>query len=251
MELFKDIVSISYHALSRPFIKACDRETVLLYHSIGNDSSRRNSYKLGLEPGLFRRQAEFISSINRDNIIFSFDDGFINFYDKALPVISRHNIRAIIFITVGFIEGRVASGIFAGAGFDIKPLTWEMVRDISSAGIEIGSHAITHPNLLKIGRKAALMEINDSKKIIEDKTGKEATCFAYPYGGRNAFNSRIKDIVKNSGYKKAYTNIMGFNTAATDPYELRRIRIYDTDNMFRFRLKIDGAYNWADFFNNF
>ena len=67
----------------------------------------------------------------------------------------------------------------------------------------------------------------------------------------NTFNERIKQIVKNSGYEKAYTNIMGFNSRRSDLYELRRIRIYSTDNMFRFKIKINGAYNWVDKITDF
>lgn len=98
-------------------------------------------------------------------------------------------------------------------------------------------------------KKACMQKYRILKKI-EDMIGKEVKYFAYPYGSKKSFNNKIKEIVKNSGYKKAYTNIMGFNDANSDLYELRRIRIYSNDNMFRFKLKIDGAYNWVDFFNN-
>lgn len=249
--LLKDIISLSHHAFIRPFNNTQDKETVLLYHSLANNVFKNNHYKLSLKPCLFEKQAEFISVFKKKNVIFTFDDGFDNFKEKAFPVIMKHNIKTIIFVTVGFIEGSVNSEVFSVKGFDVKPLSWAQIREISDSGIEIGSHTISHPNLLNIGKKAANAEIVDSKKMIEDKIGKEVKYFAYPYGGKNAFNNHIKDMVKKSGYKKAYTNIMGFNTKNNDSFELRRIRIYDSDNMFRFKIKINGAYNWIDGLNNF
>jgi len=52
--------------------------------------------------------------------------------------------------------------------------------------------------------------------------------------------------IKNSGYEKAYSNIMGMDNSPSEPFAINRIRVYPCDNIFRFRMKVAGAYNWID-----
>lgn len=226
---------------------AC-QELALLYHSVEDNNCQHYYKKLNVRPVLFEKQAALLSRLERKDLILTFDDGFSNFFDKALPVILKYRFKAILFVTVGFIEGEIG---FFDEKVKIKPLSWEQVKELSDSGIEIGSHAWTHRNLLRLNIQEAHREIAESKKKIEDVIGKKVRCLSYPYGGRNAFDNNIKKIARECGYERAYTNIMGFNNKESDCYELHRIRIYGGDNLFRFRLKVDGAYNWIDCFTGY
>ena len=248
--LFKDIISLGYYTVSPLFNNNYTDELVLLYHSVGYISRQDDQYKLNVAPLLFERHIEFLTHLKKQNIIVTFDDGFENIFDIVFPIISRYKIKVMLFVTVGFIDGFISFSDLFNNGITMKPLNWRQIKEFSDSGIEIGSHTLTHPNLLRIDKKKAYTEIKDSKKRIEDVIGKEVKYFAYPYGSKKSFNNSIKEIVKESGYEKAYTNIMGFNTKDTDLYELKRIRIYSNDNMLRFRFKINGAYNWVDYFCN-
>jgi len=233
--LLKDIISFGSYVSLKAFNNLRNMQTVLVYHSVGPVFSE----KACLDSGLFREHIKFISGLKNRDIIFTFDDGYSDFMHEVFPVVIENKVKSIIFVITDFV------------GKNAKYLNWAQIKELSDAGIEIGSHAVTHANLLKLAPIDAFNEISSSKKIIEDKIGKDVRFFAYPFGGINAFDDSIKDMVRRSGYKKAYSNIMGFNSGDSDVFELKRIRIYNDDNMFRFKLKINGAYNWVDKVNNF
>jgi peptidoglycan/xylan/chitin deacetylase (PgdA/CDA1 family) len=98
-----------------------------------------------------------------------------------------------------------------------KFLTMEQCVDLSKE-FEIGSHTVTHHYLTKINLKQARNEIFESKKLWEDKLGKEVTKFCYPRGYSNSF---IKILVKNAGYKEARSTKIGCLTVSEDPFETK------------------------------
>jgi peptidoglycan/xylan/chitin deacetylase (PgdA/CDA1 family) len=247
IDIIKDAISLACYPASALF--GNKGETVLVYHSIERTGSPDTPHKINLRAPLFEEQIKSVSRSGKRDMIVTFDDGFGNFFDNAFPVILRYNIKTILFITTDFIDGKMSFDAFFGGSAGVKPLSWRQIKEISGSGVEIGSHTLSHPDLTKLSRDAAYREISESKKKIEDATGRKVRYFAYPFGSARAFNGRIKQLVKESGYERAYTNIMGFNGAGSDPYELRRIRVYSNDNMFRFKMKVKGAYNWVDSVN--
>lgn len=246
VHLIKDIASLVFYGCTRHFFDPRDKELVLAYHSVGGNWPG-DKYKMDISRSCFERQIGCLPRLKFKRLIITFDDGFDNFFNLAFPVISKYNNKVIIFITTGFIDKDVPSSVFY-PGLIANPLSWSQIREISDAGVEIGSHTITHPKLPCLDKKKAYIEISDSKKIIEDRIGKEVKSFAYPYGSRGSFNDSIKSMVVSAGYERAYANIMGFNAPDSDSFELKRVRVYDDDNIFRFKMKVRGAYNWVDRF---
>lgn len=245
--LLKDVISFASYLFLRSFNDY--DELVLVYHSVGNIGQKDDPYKLNLQPKLFKKQLEFISFSKIRNILITFDDGFANIFEHAFPLILKYNIKSMVFVATGFIDNKISFNSYFRSKININPLEWGQIREMAASGVEIGSHTLTHPNLLNLPYHKATEEINNSKKRIEDIICKKVKYFAYPYGSKTTFNNQIKQIVNDCGYERAYTNIMGFNKANTDPYELRRIRIYSDDNIFRFKMKINGAYNWVEYFS--
>lgn len=250
IQLLKDLISLVFYLFS--FLGPVKNQLTLVYHSVSDIGKGLDPLKLNISQELFRKQIAYLSKLSQANgIVVTFDDGFENFFHYAYPILLRYNINSVLFITTGFIDRRISfDRLFSGV-VKSGALSWEQVNEISQSGIEIGSHAVTHVNLTGISEDEAGKEIADSKSMIENVIGKSVKYFAYPYGSRAAFNERIKKIVKDRGYERAYTNIAGFNSGNTDLYELRRIRIYNTDNMFRFKMKLRGAYNWVDWLLSF
>ncbi|MDP3787239.1 MAG: polysaccharide deacetylase family protein [Candidatus Omnitrophota bacterium] len=242
----KDLISIFFYILS--FLIPQSKESVLLYHSISGMNSKQDSFNLNISTELFKKHMAYLAGLRQKReFLVTFDDGFENFFTNAYPVLLRYNIKSILFIAVDFVDKKISLSDFCPANVEIRPLSWEQIKEISNNGIEIGSHSLSHPDLLAVDSNTAKSEIAGSKERTEAIIGKKIKYFAYPYGSKRSYNSAIKKIVKESGYEKAYSNIMGFNTKDTDPYDLRRIRIYTNDNMFRFKMKTRGAYNWVDF----
>src|SRR5439155_15033721 len=93
----------------------------------------------------------------------------------GFPTLSKLGFNATVFLPTGYI-GRVAR-TFKGK----KCLTWNEVRELHRAGVEFGSHTVTHPRLTSLTVKEIEHEIRSSKDTIEDELGARVRAFAYPY----------------------------------------------------------------------
>jgi peptidoglycan/xylan/chitin deacetylase (PgdA/CDA1 family) len=243
-DFLKDCISFIFYLAS--FLFPPRGEVVLVYHSVGDIVPQNDPYKMNVSPGLFQKQMRLASRIKDRKISVTFDDGFGSIFRHAIPVVLRYNIKPIVFLTTGFLDKQMDfSHLFKG-GVNPRALSWEEVRSLAEAGVEMGAHGINHANLARLNRQAALDEIQGSKQRIEEETHRPVNYFAYPFGPRSSFSDETKGLVRESGFLMAYTNIMGFNHDKSDPYALRRIRIYSNDNGLRFRMKLRGAYNWVD-----
>jgi len=151
--------------------------------------------------------------------VLTFDDGFENVLENGLPLLLRHGWVAIQFLVAGCLGGRnewdVAKGDVPAALMDTS-----QVRTWLSAGMEIGSHSLTHRNLRRLDLPAAREEISGSKKALEDRFGVTIQHFCYPYG---SWNESVRDLVREAGYLTASTLRFGVNSPLTPPLELRRI----------------------------
>jgi len=104
-----------------------------------------------------------------------------------------------------------------------RPLNWDQVREMAQAGIEFGSHTVTHPILANLTDDELEFELAESRRAIEMQTGKPVTTISYPVGGRNAFNDRVRQEVQRAGYRLGVSYIPGTNPlSGLDHYGLRR-----------------------------
>ncbi len=106
-------------------------------------------------------------------------------------------------------------------------LTWDQVREMAGGGISFGAHTVSHPILTRIPRDEAVREIAGSRDAIGLALRKPVTLFAYPNGGRADFDEEIKRAVRDAGFRCAVTAVSGANDAGTDPFELRRVGVWD------------------------
>lgn len=159
----------------------------------------------------------------------TFDDGYANVAEQALPVLQRQNIRAIEFLIAGKLGGRNDWDIAKG---DVPERLMDeaQVRTWLAAGHKIGSHSLTHPNLRKITPAAAREEIAASKKRLEDTFGVAVEHFCYPYG---SYNEVIRDFVAEAGYRTASTVKFGVHLPGAPSFELRRLTPLTTRELLR------------------
>jgi peptidoglycan/xylan/chitin deacetylase (PgdA/CDA1 family) len=110
-----------------------------------------------------------------------------------------------------------------------RMLTWEQVREMAAGGITFGAHTVSHPILTRVGLEEATAEIRDSKAAIERELGRPVDQFAYPNGTRADFNDAILRILRDQGFRCAVTTLWGINDTACDPFELKRVGLWDTE----------------------
>ena len=124
-----------------------------------------------------------------------------------------------------------------------QKLSWDEIEEMSKNAITFGAHTVNHPILTRMSLAEAADEIKASKEAIEEKLKSPVRVFAYPNGRQDDFNESIKQVLKEAGFLCATTILWGTNSIDTDPFELRRIGIWDTDTN-RYALKL-GWYKFV------
>lgn len=219
---------------------------ILTYHMIGYEQG-----SLSVAPENFSKQMEYIKEngyavitldelvkgiqskkrFKRNEVVITLDDGYQDNFKYAYPVLKKFSFPAIIFLVTDYIGNK--------KGF----LNWDEVRIMSKNNISFGGHTKTHFYLGDVlDDKVAWEQIAGPKKAIEQEIRAPVDYFCYPVGG---FNERIKEIVKEAGYKGACTTNRGLGKLNSDVYEIKRIKVTNSDVTipFSFRLKLSGYYN--------
>ena len=176
----------------------------------------------------------------RPRVALTFDDGYRDFYASAWPVLRERGFPAAVFVLPGLIEGRIALERYRGRPGSHLPLDWAMLKELSRAGVAVGSHGLTHRGLPGLPEREAREEIEESARIIADKVGPRPSWFAYPRG-RNT--PAVREMVRAAGYRGAVTVAPGACRPPADPFALPRTEISRDDDLFAFRMKLSGAFD--------
>ena len=121
-----------------------------------------------------------------------------------------------------------------------RPLDWSQISEMVEDGlISIGSHTCSHPILTQCSPETMQEELEDSRRVIEQKIGRACRFFAYPGGREGDFDARTKEALKKAGFACALTTVEGMNGADSDLYELKRLGVYE--NFIEFVMCISGV----------
>lgn len=159
------------------------------------------------------------SPIPPKSILITFDDGYMDNYYSAFPILKEFNMTATIFCITSELDGSYY-------------LSKEAIREMSAYGIDIESHTLTHPHLNKLNYDQQLAELVASKKTLEEITGKEISSLAYPYGD---FNDDSVKATKDAGYALGFTTKLGLSDRNDNPLTLDRIYISSKYDMNTFK----------------
>ena len=185
---------------------------ILMYHGINDQPYGNTSLFVGVND--FDNQMKylhdngfttlFLSEIYQAKnyekpVIVTFDDGYIDNYTNAYPILKKYNIKSNMFVITRWLDG-------------VNCVSPEMVIEMSNSGlVEIGSHTLDHVALAAQSYEKQEEELRESKNDLETLLGKEINTIAYPYGSAN--NSTFTIAAKY--YKFAVTTNSGYNYANT------------------------------------
>jgi len=212
---------------------------VLYYHSV--PGSRRERFAKQLD--MLARHAQPISL--DDNLTLqagvryaavTFDDGFENFVDVALPELTKRRIPATVFVIADAV-GKA----FGPEGHPEPVMSLEQIRDLPADLVTIGSHTLTHPFLPSLSEQDSRSEITQSRAKIEQMLNSKVLLFSFPFGG---FNEELAVLCREAGYRHAFTTLPGFAFESPDQFVVGRVRVDPDDWPLEFRLKLAGAYRW-------
>jgi len=177
---------------------------ILFYHRVAPAED-----ELSVRPQLFRRQMEELARaefqvvdvlaiadlINRGltparTIGLSFDDGYMDNAEHALPVLQEYGFRATVFLATAVTDGRASFSWYS----DQPPLLgWDEIVELDRGDVfSFEAHTLTHPNLLAVDDRRARAEITESKSELQERLGREVSAFSYPAG---LFGERERQLV--------------------------------------------------------
>ena len=179
------------------------------------------------------------SILKSPKVIFSFDDGYKDNFIKAFPVLKEFGYTAIFYIPHAPIgkQDMYPRDIMESNHLEHNQIMdWQNVENMYKAGMEIGSHTLTHKDLTQMNDVQAKKEIIESKTKIEEKLGAPITSFCYPGG---YFHEKHIDWVKEAGYLSACTTETGYYNGES-LFKIPRIAVLASDSFFIFKQKIVG-----------
>jgi peptidoglycan/xylan/chitin deacetylase (PgdA/CDA1 family) len=145
-------------------------------------------------------------------IVLTFDDGHVSNHDLALPILCEYGMKATFYVTAGFI----------GTG---QTMNWGQIRALHAAGMEIGSHTMTHRPPSTLSDEELRYELTTSRDVLENGLGAPVTSISSPTG---FFNPRMKDIAREVGYGALCFGQAGLAADTADPFSLNRIAVKRT-----------------------
>jgi peptidoglycan/xylan/chitin deacetylase (PgdA/CDA1 family) len=184
----------------------------------------------------------------RPTVAITFDDGYADNHEYALPLLTKWQLPATFFVTAGLVEkdplvlDRFRA--YHALGRDaVRPIAWAHLSEMLRAGMEIGAHTYSHANLARSDRAFLRREIVLSKEIIEERLGVPVTSMAYPFGLRRAhFNQHVVDAVEAAGYSSAAAVLYRDVRPIDLPYSIPRF-FPKRDDLDILRLKILGGFD--------
>jgi peptidoglycan/xylan/chitin deacetylase (PgdA/CDA1 family) len=250
------------HPLRKLFPSHQRRIPILMYHSISNASEQGHPYyRTVTTPNVFAGHMKYLAKNGYTTVSLSdavkwldgilpaitrpvaitFDDGYRDFYTAAFPVLSRHRFSATVYLPTAYIGNTTQT--FKG----IECLTWGEVRQLQAAGVEFGSHTVTHPQLKSLKAEAVRHEVVASKEAIEQALGCAVQSFAYPYAfpeTNRAFTDTLRGFLTEAGYQNGVSTILGTADRTADRHFMKRLPMNSCDHDRLFTAKLNGAYDW-------
>ena len=206
---------------------------ILMYHSVTAISD--DPYSVSVDA--FREQVSWLSeggfdvvplsfllrsiqaretAILKKKVVMTFDDGYQDFADNALPILLDRGVPATVFLVTEMLGGRAS---WNESGPDKRLMSEDDVRFIKANGISLGSHTATHARLTHLSKEEVQQQLGDSRDRLTD-LGESFYAFSYPWG---EWSRQVADAVKAAGYECALAVGEQTRLAAPNAYCLPRI----------------------------
>lgn len=211
---------------------------ILVYHHVrptGSYPKETWSYKMSVSPKAFETQMQWLVDHGYTTVtlttlaemragtrlgptkpvVITFDDNQMSAYDLALPVLVKNNQTAVFYLITNRLENADSIGT-------------DEIPKLVEAGMEIGSHTVTHSDLVRVSDAQLKTEMADSRTALEAVTGTPVLHLAYPLTSQN---ERVRTAAQAAGYSTATVMDPRPSTMKDSPWKLPRIMMTDDTNL--------------------
>ncbi len=221
--------------------------TILMYHAVCQPPDNPN--RIFTSPALFNTQMSYLKRRNLRGVSMrelrraatmgnakrlvglTFDDGYEDFLQNAVPILERFGFSATVFVVAGMLGEENNWEFRHDPPPRMKLLDVEGVREVSARGMEVGSHSMTHRKLSGLEPELLEEEVSGSCQVLSEVLGEAVDGFCYPYG---AIDSASVQAVRRAHY--AYACAVVVRVERND-YDLPRITVAE-DNLLKLAAKL-------------
>ena len=145
------------------------------------------------------------------SVVLTFDDGYVDIYENAFPLLLQYGFTGTIFVITDFVD-------MQRPGY----ATWEQLAEMHAAGIDIGSHSRDHSNLAGRDVDFLVWQALGSRQMIESRLGFTPRLFCYPAG---QYDDLTIQVIRSADFWGAVTTQQGVMHVSDAPFELARVRV--------------------------
>lgn len=230
-----------------------DRPSVILcYHGVGRSPLSEDPGFLRVDPAQVRRHIELLHGAGYEFVTaadfarrtsglrpppglvaLTFDDGLADNHEALLPMLREYRVTATVYVVTGWLG---KANPFMPASSGLRMMTEDQLRELAAAGVELGAHTVTHPDLSLLTREECFREMRESRAALEQATGAQVRTFAYPYC---RYGPAALAAAREAGFDAAVTCDRRGSWAS---HEMKRALISGKDGLPSFLLKLRGGY---------
>ncbi len=236
---------------------------ILLYHSISDESNITDPVNISA----FRQHMQFLvqnytviplnsiqkalSSFNKGSkpyAIITFDDGYLDNYTNALPILDEFHLPATFFLATSEIGSEANPRLRSQYGIEIPMMDWHHIKQLLARHHLIGSHTESHHTMLTLSEGQRIIELKRSQELIHRNTGVLTELFSLPYGDKYSYT--YQDCMQVSKYYRiCCNNIRGKNSKKNlDLINLYRYSITGSMCINQFKMELKGCYDILEIF---
>lgn len=230
-----------------------ERLTILYYHGVTagcRSNFARQMRALGrralVVPASHR--GPLPAAKGRKCVAITFDDAFRSVAENALPELGKYSFHATIFVPLGWLgqtpgwtmEPAEAGSVEAPELSEIV-MSAEELRGLSASLVSLGSHTMSHPSLPDLHPERAREEVERSRALLADVSGRDVLELAFPYG---AHTNATLAMCRAALYETVYSIIPEEVDTNGHGFLRGRTKTEPSDGPLEFFLKFNGAYEW-------
>jgi peptidoglycan/xylan/chitin deacetylase (PgdA/CDA1 family) len=208
----------------------CINLPILFYHHIEPiaDAQKQGHAQFTVDARIFSQQLEYLqehgyhtvdleivvdairnhTTLPDKSLVLTFDDGYVDAYTYALPLLKQHNMTGSFMIPTGLMNNP-------------DYMNWDQLKELATS-MSVYSHTWSHANLPSDNHEKQEFEISHAQQELRDNLGKNTNIFTYPYG---SFNNEVISLLQQHGYVAGLSTLPGTEQCESYLMTLHRTRI--------------------------